>query len=255
MPGRPQIVIAGGGHVAQAIARQAQLLDFDVTILEDRPEFSSPERFGGARVLAGHIPDTINTLEYGWNSYIVIATRGHKLDADCLLSAVRTNARYIGLLGSRRKAVLVVADAAKTKACRNRASTRFARPSAWILADARPPKSRSQCSPRSRRSATPARDADSARSYFPLDFDFDLLLQVLQVCVRSCLISFSSCRMASLSFRCRADLSAISCCLICSCSFFSSVAQALHFLFLLVGGLLTGLTLPRSGATLPALLP
>jgi xanthine dehydrogenase accessory factor len=105
--GRPRLVIAGGGHVAQAIARQAQLLDFDVTILEDRPEFSSPERFGGARVVGGHIPDTIPTLEYGWNSYIVIATRGHKLDADCLLAAVRTDAPYIGLLGSRRKAVLV----------------------------------------------------------------------------------------------------------------------------------------------------
>jgi xanthine dehydrogenase accessory factor len=105
--GRPRLVIAGGGHVAQAISRQAQLLDFDVTILEDRPEFSDPARFGGARVLSGHIPDTLGTLEYGWNSYIVIATRGHKLDADCLLSAVRTDARYIGLLGSRRKAALV----------------------------------------------------------------------------------------------------------------------------------------------------
>jgi xanthine dehydrogenase accessory factor len=106
--GRPRLVIAGGGHVAQAIARQAQLLDYDVTILEDRPEFSNPERFGGARVLAGRIPETLLTLEHGWNSYIVIATRGHKLDADCLLSAVKTDARYIGLLGSRRKAALVV---------------------------------------------------------------------------------------------------------------------------------------------------
>jgi xanthine dehydrogenase accessory factor len=107
--GRPRLVVAGGGHVAQAIARQAQLLDYDVTILEDRPEFGNPERFGGARVLAGHIPDTLGTLTYGWNSYIVIATRGHKLDAECLLSAVKTDARYIGLLGSRRKAALVVA--------------------------------------------------------------------------------------------------------------------------------------------------
>ena len=48
--GKPRLVICGGGHVAQAIARQAQLLDFDVTILEDRPEFADPARFGGARV-------------------------------------------------------------------------------------------------------------------------------------------------------------------------------------------------------------
>ena len=105
--GRPKLVIAGGGHVAQAIARQAQLLDFDVTVLEDRPEFSDPARFGGARVMGGHIPDTLAALDYGWSSYIVVATRGHKLDGDCILAAVKTNARYIGLLGSRRKAVLI----------------------------------------------------------------------------------------------------------------------------------------------------
>jgi xanthine dehydrogenase accessory factor len=105
--GRPRLVIAGGGHVAQAIARQALLLDFEVTVLEDRPEFSDPARFGGARVLGGFIPETLATLDCGWSSYIVVATRGHKLDGDCILAAVRTNARYIGLLGSRRKAVLI----------------------------------------------------------------------------------------------------------------------------------------------------
>ena len=106
--GKPRIVICGGGHVAQAIARQALLLDFDVTILEDRPEFADPARFGGAAtVLGGHIPDTLASLALGWSSYIVVATRGHKLDGDCVLAAVKTQARYIGLLGSRRKAVLI----------------------------------------------------------------------------------------------------------------------------------------------------
>ena len=108
LTGRPRIVICGGGHVAQAIARQALLLDFDVTILEDRPEFADPARFGGtATVLGGHIPDTLSSLDFGWSSYIVVATRGHKLDGDCVLAAVGTSARYIGLLGSRRKAVLI----------------------------------------------------------------------------------------------------------------------------------------------------
>ena len=83
------------------------LLDFDVTILEDRPEFADPQRFGGARVVQGDVPQTIALLEYGWSSYIVVATRGHKLDGDCVLAAVKTPARYIGLLGSRRKTVLI----------------------------------------------------------------------------------------------------------------------------------------------------
>ena len=105
--GRPQLVVAGGGHVAQAIVRQARLLDFDVTVLEDRPEFADPSRFDGARVLAGEIAATIASLDYGWSSYLVVATRGHKLDADCVLAAVGTEVRYIGLLGSRRKTVLI----------------------------------------------------------------------------------------------------------------------------------------------------
>ena len=88
---RPRLVVAGGGHVALAIARQAQLLDFDVTILEDRPEFADPSRFGGATVLQGDVPTTIASLDYGWNSYLVVATRGHKLDADCVLAAAGTN--------------------------------------------------------------------------------------------------------------------------------------------------------------------
>jgi xanthine dehydrogenase accessory factor len=104
---KPHVVVAGGGHVALAIARQAQLLDFDVTIVEDRPEFADPKRFGGATVLEGDVPAMIGSLDYGWNSFVVIATRGHKLDADCVLAAVQTNAQYIGLLGSRRKTVLI----------------------------------------------------------------------------------------------------------------------------------------------------
>ncbi len=105
--GRPQLVVAGGGHVALAIARQAMLVDFDVTIIEDRPEFADPARFGGATVLQGEMAATLASLDYGWASFIVIATRGHKLDADCVLAAVKTPVRYIGVLGSRRKTVLI----------------------------------------------------------------------------------------------------------------------------------------------------
>ena len=104
---RPRIVVAGGGHVALAIARQAAMLDFDVTIVEDRPEFADPARFPNATILEGDVPELLERIDYGWNSFIVIATRGHKLDADCMRAAVRTQARYVGLLGSRRKTVLI----------------------------------------------------------------------------------------------------------------------------------------------------
>src|SRR4029079_15328365 len=104
---RPQLVIAGGGHVSKAIARQAKLLDFDVTILEDRPEFADPDRFDGATVLGGQLMANIASFPYRPLTYLVIATRGHKLDAHSVLAAISTNVRYIGVLGSRRKTILV----------------------------------------------------------------------------------------------------------------------------------------------------
>jgi xanthine dehydrogenase accessory factor len=104
---RPQLVIAGGGHVSRAIARQARLLDFDVVVIEDRPEFADPARFDGAAVLSGDLMETIATFDYAPLSYLVVATRGHKLDADCVTAAVQTRVPYIGLLGSRRKTILI----------------------------------------------------------------------------------------------------------------------------------------------------
>jgi xanthine dehydrogenase accessory factor len=104
---KPHLVIAGGGHVAKAIARQARVLDFDVTVLEDRPEFADPARFDGADVLTGHVPDSISSFDYHDQTWLIVATRGHKLDGDCVLAAARTSVRYIGLLGSRRKTILI----------------------------------------------------------------------------------------------------------------------------------------------------
>ncbi|MEO5819400.1 MAG: XdhC family protein [Vicinamibacteraceae bacterium] len=104
---RPQLVIAGGGHVSRAIARQARLLDFEVFVIEDRPEFADPERFDGATVLSGELTDAIASFAYAPLSYLVVATRGHKLDADCVTAAVATRVPYIGLLGSRRKTILI----------------------------------------------------------------------------------------------------------------------------------------------------
>jgi xanthine dehydrogenase accessory factor len=105
--GKPRIVVAGGGHVSLAIYRQAELLGFDVTILEDRPNFAGKERFPGATVIEADVAETIAGMRFGWHSFLVIATRGHKMDGDCALAAVRTDATFIGLLGSRRKKVLI----------------------------------------------------------------------------------------------------------------------------------------------------
>ncbi len=105
---KPRLVIVGGGHVGLAIARMASLLDYEVTVIEDRAEFATRERFpDGVEVMHADLAKTIETMDIGWNSFIVVATRGHKLDAHALRAAVRTQARYVGLLGSRRKTILI----------------------------------------------------------------------------------------------------------------------------------------------------
>jgi xanthine dehydrogenase accessory factor len=104
---RPRLVIAGGGHVALAIASMAQQLDYAITVIDDRPEFASAERFPGIEVIEGDIAATLAGLDIGWNTFIVVATRGHKMDAHCVRAAAATAARYVGLLGSQRKTVLI----------------------------------------------------------------------------------------------------------------------------------------------------
>ncbi len=105
---RPRLVIAGGGHVGLALARMASLLEYEVTVIDDRTDFAARERFGpGIDVVRMDMVEALRTLPMGWNTFVVVATRGHKLDSHCLREAVKRDARYVGLLGSRRKTVLI----------------------------------------------------------------------------------------------------------------------------------------------------
>ncbi len=105
---KPRLVIAGGGHVGLAIAKMAVQLEYEVTVIDDREDFASRDRFGpGIDVVRADMAQALRTLPIGWNTFIVIATRGHKLDAHCLREAVKREARYVGLLGSKRKTILI----------------------------------------------------------------------------------------------------------------------------------------------------
>jgi len=105
---KPRLVVAGGGHVGLALAKMAVMLEYEVTVIDDRPEFSERERFGpGVDVIRMDMAEALRTMPMGWNTFVVIASRGHKLDAACLREGVKRDARYVGLLGSKRKTVLI----------------------------------------------------------------------------------------------------------------------------------------------------
>jgi xanthine dehydrogenase accessory factor len=105
---KPRLVVVGGGHVGLALARMASLLEYEVTVIDDRPDFATRARFPeGVEVMNADMVQALETMPIGWNTFIVVATRGHKLDSHCLRAAVKTQARYVGLLGSRRKTILV----------------------------------------------------------------------------------------------------------------------------------------------------
>ena len=107
----PQLVICGGGHVSRAIAYLAKPLGFKLFITDDREEFVDSERFPEADKLVALKPaEALSELPINANTFIVIATRGHRYDNIALLSAANTSASYVGLLGSKRKTILIYED-------------------------------------------------------------------------------------------------------------------------------------------------
>jgi xanthine dehydrogenase accessory factor len=105
---RIRLVIAGAGHVGQALAGLAAGLDFETVVIDDRDGYANPQRFPVAdRLIVGDIPRTLADMEIGPGDYVVVVTRGHKNDADALFSVIRKPAGYLGLIGSRRKIKLI----------------------------------------------------------------------------------------------------------------------------------------------------
>ena len=88
---RPLLVIAGGGHVGQAVAALAVDVGFDVTVLDDRPEFTDPALFPpGVVTHTGDVPRAMAALAIDRDTYITIVTRGHRQDAEVLAACLRS---------------------------------------------------------------------------------------------------------------------------------------------------------------------
>ncbi len=102
------LLILGGGYVGQAVAALAARLDFKITVGDDRKEFSAAERFPpGVRTLCGSYTDIVEKFPFDSATYVVMVTRGHLTDLECVRAVLRKKYRYAGFIGSARKAKLL----------------------------------------------------------------------------------------------------------------------------------------------------
>lgn len=104
MLAKPQLIICGGGHIALSLCDIGKMLDFNVTVIDDREEFANRDRFPGVdTIICNDFNEALNEVNFGENSYFVIVTRGHKADQACLEKVLKNEFKYLGMIGSRAK--------------------------------------------------------------------------------------------------------------------------------------------------------
>jgi xanthine dehydrogenase accessory factor len=104
----PQLVIAGAGHVGQALSHIGSFLSFEVTVIDDRPEYANTDKLPDAdHIIVQDIAKAVQELPVSPDTYIVIVTRGHRYDAEALRQCISSDAAYIGMIGSIRKIELM----------------------------------------------------------------------------------------------------------------------------------------------------
>ncbi len=108
------LYIFGAGHVSVSLYKVARGAGFDVTVVDDREAYANRERFPEAKeVIAEDFDRAMARLAPGESAYLVIVTRGHRDDMRILRWAVQTRARYVGMIGSRRKTIAIFKELTK----------------------------------------------------------------------------------------------------------------------------------------------
>lgn len=101
---KEEVLIFGGGHIAICVSKLAKMVGFKVTIIDDRKEFANQDRFPEAdEIIAEDIEKALTHLKITPSTYIIVVTRGHLEDEEVLGSVIRSEAAYIGMIGSRKK--------------------------------------------------------------------------------------------------------------------------------------------------------
>jgi len=110
----PLLYIFGAGHVGRELSKSATRAGFEVIVTDDREAYANAERYPEARqVIAEDFDQALARVTPNEASYIVIVTRGHRDDMRVLRWAVQTDAKYIGMVGSKRKAITVFRELVK----------------------------------------------------------------------------------------------------------------------------------------------
>ncbi|HKS67200.1 MAG TPA: XdhC/CoxI family protein [Candidatus Acidoferrales bacterium] len=104
---QPTLYIFGAGHVSTAVSRVAHQAGFAIAVIDDRESFANAERFPLASEIHTSFAESFENIQANSSSYLLIVTRGHKDDMRVLAWAVNTAARYIGMIGSKRKVLSV----------------------------------------------------------------------------------------------------------------------------------------------------
>lgn len=108
---RCRLIIVGGGHVGQAVAKLADDVGFNVWVVDDRADIVSEERFPTAeRRISGDVSTVLPEIEVTSSTYCLIVTRGHNHDEEALFHLAERGARYVGMIGSKRKIKMIFDD-------------------------------------------------------------------------------------------------------------------------------------------------
>jgi xanthine dehydrogenase accessory factor len=108
----PRLVVCGAGHVGSALARLGSFLGYNTTLIDDRADFVSPDKFTETQielVIAQHWSTSVQqSIGSGKGVAVAVVTRGHNQDEECMQAVMEVNVDYVGLIGSKRRTNIVI---------------------------------------------------------------------------------------------------------------------------------------------------
>lgn len=136
----PRLLLYGAGHVGERVASLAGEIGLSTVVVDDRKDFATRDRFPRADEVRCEdlMADPLGGLAPGAEDFVVILTRCHALDEGVLEAALRTSARYVGLIGSRRKVAVILRNIERRSGRDPRADARLHAPIGLMLGDKTP---------------------------------------------------------------------------------------------------------------------